>query len=117
GVADKMRSGRIAQFAGEVFPQHLGLSNIGVVLRFITGRVIVNIWCYITVLLGELRIKTLGRVPDGGKLGIIQRRHTFSGFLQEGLVCLFGIAVFLDDTTGEAAHGSVTASFRDNGMV
>ena len=56
-------------------------------------------------------------MPDGGKLGVIQRWHTFSGFLQEGLVCLFGIAVFLDDTTGEAAHGSITASFRDNGMV
>ena len=97
-VADKVCGGRIAQFAGEVFSQHLGLSHIGVILWLITGRVVICFQCHISILLGELGVKTLGRMPDSGQLCIIQRRHTFCSFLQEGLVGLFGIAIFLDDT-------------------
>ena len=117
GVADKVCGRRIAQFSGEVFSQNLRLSDIGVVIRLIAGGVIVNVRCNISVLLGELCVKALGRMPDGGQFRTVQRRDTFCGFLQEGLVRLFGIAVFFDDTTCEAAHGSVSASFWDNGSA
>ena len=64
--------------------------------------------------MADLGIKTLGAVPDCIKLAVIQRRHAGRGLFQKALVGFFRIAVFLNDDTGKAGHGSVTASFRDH---
>ena len=56
-------------------------------------------------------------MPDCIELAVIERRHTGCGLFQKALVGFFCIAVFLDDDSGKAGHGGVTASFRDHDVL
>lgn len=53
-------------------------------------------------------------MPDCGKLAGVQRRHTFCGFIEKGLIGLFAVTIFLDDATGKAGHRSIAAALRDD---
>ena len=67
-VADEVGRRGVAQFLGEILGQHLGLPDVGIVLRLIAGRIVVDLRWYIAVLLPDAGKKALGTVPDGGEL-------------------------------------------------
>ena len=67
-VADEVGRRGVAQLLGEILGQHLGLPDVGIVLRLIAGRIVVDLRWYIAVLLPDAGKKALGTVPDGGEL-------------------------------------------------
>ena len=113
-VADEVRRRGVTQLLGEEFGQYLGLPDIGIILRLITGGIVVDVRRHIAVLLPDASEEPLSAVPDGGQLQRFQRRDAFCCLVQKCLVGFFRIAVLLDDPTGETGHGSVTAAFRDD---
>ena len=97
-----------------MFCQYLGLPDVGEVLRLIAGVVVVDLRRDVAILRGDTGEELLGAAPDGLKLRIRERRITLGGFIEEALVGLVGIAVFLNDATGKTGHGGVPASFGDD---
>ena len=67
-VADEVGRWGVAQLLGEILGQHLGLPDVGIVLRLIAGRIVVDLRGHIAVLLPDAGEEALGAVPDGGKL-------------------------------------------------
>ena len=53
-VTDKVRGRRVAKFAGEVFCQNFGLTDIGEILRLVAVFVVVGFGRNIAVLLADL---------------------------------------------------------------
>ena len=53
-VTDKVRGRRVAELAREVFRQHLGLTDIGEILRSVAVFVVVGFGRNISVLLADL---------------------------------------------------------------
>ena len=107
----------VAQLLGEILGQHLGLPDIGIVLRLIAGRIVVDLRGHIAVLLPDAGKEALGAVPDGGKLRCLQRRDALYRLVHERLIRLVGIPILLDDTTGEAGHGGVAAAFGNDSVA
>ena len=116
-VADEVGRRGVAQFLGEILGQHLGLPDVGIVLRLIAGRIVVDLRWYITVLLLDAGKKALGAVPDCGELRCLQRRDALCCLVHERLIRFVGIPILLDDATGEAGHGGVAAALRDDGVA
>ena len=115
-VADEVGRRGVAQLLGEILGQHLGLPNVGIVLRLIAGRIVVDLRGYIAVLLPDAGKEALGAVPDGGELRCLQRRDALCCLVHECLIRLVGIAILLNDATSEAGHGGVAAAFGNDSI-
>ena len=110
-VTDVVGCRRIPQFPGEMLRQNLCLSDIGEIVRFIGGVIVIQFGRNISVLLLNPGIEFLSAVPNGRQFLLFQRRDAFIRFFHEALESGVIVTVLFDDATCKTGHGGITAAF------
>ena len=114
--SQKVGSTGVSQFIAKLPGEDFCFSQIGIILRFHALFFKVGIVLFrgnIPFLALDFLGKLHCAVPNCIQFAVIQGRVALLRSLQEYLVCLIAHTVFLQNPSGEAAHGVVTAAFQD----
>ena len=114
--SQKVGSTCVTQFIAKLPGEDFGFSQIGVILRFHAFFFKVGIVLFrgnIPFLALDFLGKLHCTVPDGIQFAVIQGRIALLRSLQEHLISLVAHTIFLQNPSGKATHGVVTASFQD----
>ena len=114
--SQKVGSTCVSQFIAKLPGEDFGFSQIGIILRFHALFFKVGIVLFrgnIPFLALDFLGKLHRAVPDGIQFAVIQGRIALLRSLQEHLISLVAHTIFLQNPSGKATHGVVTASFQD----
>ena len=114
--SQKVGSTCVTQFIAKLPGEDFGFSQIGIILRFHALFFKVGIVLFrgnIPFLALDFLGKLHCAVPDSIQFAVIQGRIALLRSLQEHLISLVAHTIFLQNSSGEAAHGVVTAAFQD----